>query len=249
MPNETQSEIASQEPDQSAGASRLGDSRPRPANASRETAICPNCGKTYRPGVLVCPQCGIVLSNRLKTKFREEPVTMSPTCPNCGQVHRRGDPVCRVCGATLNTFKAPLRDDTTDFTAELPDLSGNSEVCAKLSNIQVMQTPIFAEVDGLELMLPFTESVIIGRRSGRSGEGQPDIDLTPFGALEKGVSRRHIEIKRKGTLVLVTDIGSANGTWLNGQRLIANGERLLHHGDELQLSHLKLRVSFSQLNA
>ncbi len=52
------------------------------------------------------------------------------------------------------------------------------------------------------------------------------------------------------TIVLRTTVdASANGTWLNGQRLLVNGERLLRHGDEVQLSHLKLRVRYAPQNA
>jgi len=47
----------------------------------------------------------------------------------------------------------------------------------------------------------------------------PEIDLTDELALEAGVSRRHACIYRRGNDVEVEDLGSINGTLLNGKRL------------------------------
>ncbi len=47
------------------------------------------------------------------------------------------------------------------------------------------------------------------------------------------VSRRHAELRlTKGGQVAVRDLGSGNGTWLNGERIF--GERVLRQGDQLQ---------------
>jgi FHA domain len=214
-----------------------------------ESHACPNCGLVCRPGELVCLRCGVVFTNRLKTKLREDPIIEPPTCANCGQVYHFGEPVCRICGSVLSDFKPHRQDDTSELATGLASGSDPSKAASAVGAAQFVQTPIFLEIDGIQLMLPPVEVIIVGRFSGTASDLQPDIDLNSFGAHEKGVSRRHVRIKRKGTLVLVTDIGSANGTWLNGQRLLVNGERLLRQGDELQLSHLKLRVKYSPLHA
>lgn len=54
------------------------------------------------------------------------------------------------------------------------------------------------------------------------------------------VSRRHAEIRRRGSYLLVFDTGSFNGTYLNGARI--DDEALLAHGEELQVG--KFRLSF-----
>ena len=60
----------------------------------------------------------------------------------------------------------------------------------------------------------------IGRADPDSGFS-PELDLTPFGALERGVSRRHATIQwAEGGYVLI-DQHSNNGTWLEGARLVA----------------------------
>jgi pSer/pThr/pTyr-binding forkhead associated (FHA) protein len=53
------------------------------------------------------------------------------------------------------------------------------------------------------------------------------------------VSRRHCCLALDGDRVIVRDLGSTNGTWLNGQRV---GEGLLRPGDELSVAHLRFRL-------
>jgi hypothetical protein len=80
---------------------------------------------------------------------------------------------------------------------------------------------------------------------GRISEGQPimpDIDLSPYQAYAAGVSRLHAVIKRSGSSVVFMDLGSANGTFLNGSRLAPNEEQSLHHGDIISLGKMRIQV-------
>lgn len=54
------------------------------------------------------------------------------------------------------------------------------------------------------------------------------------------VSRKHCELFEKKGLLLVKDLGSANGTYVNGQKV--DGQRVLEPGDELMIGQVKLRV-------
>jgi hypothetical protein len=85
---------------------------------------------------------------------------------------------------------------------------------------------------------------------GRISEGQPimpDIDLSPYQAYAAGVSRLHAVIKREGGRIIFIDLGSANGTYINGKRLIPNVEQILNHGDIVALGKLKLQVLFKNI--
>lgn len=62
----------------------------------------------------------------------------------------------------------------------------------------------------------------VGRSDPRSSH-QPDVALD-----DDAISRRHLEIRRAGEGFVVVDVGSTNGTWLNGQELAP------HHGHPLQ---------------
>lgn len=53
-----------------------------------------------------------------------------------------------------------------------------------------------------------------------------------------GVSRAHAVFERFGDTWCVRDLGSRNGTFVNGERII--GERALHSGDEILLGRLRL---------
>lgn len=84
---------------------------------------------------------------------------------------------------------------------------------------------------------------VLGRASA---DRRPDIDLTGYDAVEMGVSRRHVRISRQFGTALIEDLGSLNGTFLNGERLLPHQSRVLRHDDELQLGRLVLRVSFER---
>ncbi|MDX2643224.1 FHA domain-containing protein [Streptomyces sp. PA03-1a] len=58
---------------------------------------------------------------------------------------------------------------------------------------------------------------------------------------EEGVSRRHAAMNRAGSHVVLSDLGSTNGTYLNGTLLDA--PRPLHDGDLLRIGHVELRLS------
>ncbi len=56
-------------------------------------------------------------------------------------------------------------------------------------------------------------------------------------------SRLHAEIRRRGDSFWISDLGSANGTLINGMRLTSQVQHPLHDGDELQLGRVRIRVA------
>ncbi|MDQ7027015.1 MAG: FHA domain-containing protein [Anaerolineae bacterium] len=85
------------------------------------------------------------------------------------------------------------------------------------------------------------ESVILGRLSSGS---LVDVDLTPFHAVDFGVSRQHAMISPDGEGFMVKDLDSSNGTALNGLRLEPNKSYKLHDGDMLFLGRMALTIRF-----
>jgi len=87
--------------------------------------------------------------------------------------------------------------------------------------------------------------VIIGRSTGNSAMA-PDIDMAELGAAELGVSRLHLSMmyESDANAVRVYDLGSANGSYINGQKLHPKEVRMLRNGDELRLGRLILSVSY-----
>jgi hypothetical protein len=159
------------------------------------------------------------------------------SCPVCGLSNRPGELACSRCGTILNsTGKTRALGPDEDPITQASWPTGDVIVSA--------QEPLVLEINNQELPIPVAEVVTLGRTSDIVDELSPDIDLTPYGAGDMGVSRMHIKIKRKNILIYVADTGSTNGTLLNGRRLIPNAERLLRNGDELQLGRLKMKVRF-----
>ena len=80
---------------------------------------------------------------------------------------------------------------------------------------------------------------------GRSSEDQPilpDVDLAPYHAYEYGVSRLHASIKIEQPFALLIDFGSANGTQLNGQKLLPDKPYPITHGDIFTLGKMKIQL-------
>ena len=71
-----------------------------------------------------------------------------------------------------------------------------------------------------------------------------EVDLTPYGALDRGVSRVHAQIHLHQDHLYVTDLNSTNGTYLAGKRLPADTPTLLRKGDELLVGRLAIQVLF-----
>jgi pSer/pThr/pTyr-binding forkhead associated (FHA) protein len=94
-----------------------------------------------------------------------------------------------------------------------------------------------------EITLDEDQSVIVGRVDLGTGF-RPGVDLTPYDAQKRGVSREHIRLHLKDQHLYVTDLGSSNGTVLGGTRLTPQQPVMLHNGDELLLGGLAVKVLF-----
>jgi Protein of unknown function (DUF3662)/FHA domain len=55
--------------------------------------------------------------------------------------------------------------------------------------------------------------------------------------LDQGVSRRHVDVQFDGNFATVYDLGSTNGTGVNGHDV---GSQLLRHGDVVRIGHTRL---------
>jgi pSer/pThr/pTyr-binding forkhead associated (FHA) protein len=92
-----------------------------------------------------------------------------------------------------------------------------------------------------ELEVSLAKSIRLGR-SDPTQNMLPEVDLSDDLAMEHGVSREHLGIFCRGTDVMVEDLGSTNGTLLNGNRLDPYMPEPLKNGDQLQLGRLLVEV-------
>lgn len=87
-------------------------------------------------------------------------------------------------------------------------------------------------------------SLVLGRDDYFGGDQQPDFDLTPFGAVERGVSRRHARLHLQNQTLYVTDLGSTNGTFMGDTQLPPGVPTPFDKGKKLMLARLPLRVLY-----
>ena len=55
--------------------------------------------------------------------------------------------------------------------------------------------------------------------------------------LDQGISRRHLDIQFDGNFATAYDLGSTNGTAVNGHEV---GSQVLRHGDVIRIGHTRL---------
>jgi len=162
-------------------------------------------------------------------------------CQNCETRNREGYLYCEMCGL-------PLDDKMRDRTSTRNLDRGNRALSAKATWGTARLTPtseVMLHISDQEesLKLEIVQRSLVGREDDTS-DNHPDVDLVPFGGLEKGVSRVHAAIERSEDTLTIIDMGSSNGTFLNGQRLVSNQPRVLRDGDEIRFGKLVTRIYF-----
>jgi len=99
---------------------------------------------------------------------------------------------------------------------------------------------LLVEADNQEFDLSGKDNIVIGREDPASNI-YPDIDLTPHGGEEGGVSRKHARIFVQNGQYMVEDQDSTNFTFVNRQRLAARTPTPLNDNDEVRLGRVLLR--------
>lgn len=116
--------------------------------------------------------------------------------------------------AQLEQREREIFNQITRARAELERLNG------ELGNLaQVTVTPQYelTFAGGQRVALPSGDAVLM---IGCADTGvTPDVDLTPFGGTASGASRRHATLNSTQGQWTITDLGSTNGTFVNGTRI------------------------------
>jgi pSer/pThr/pTyr-binding forkhead associated (FHA) protein len=165
---------------------------------------------------------------------------------------------CHVCHASVyyGTLFCPeccarVSEDTSAPTNALP-----AEKAADMIRPRSAESPHAPLASGDSIALKVAGNNVgiplFGQQEyilGRAEKGQaviPDIDLNRFGAHEKGVSRLHCHLRFEGNSLLAIDLGSANGTFINDNRVLPDHPATLSDGDILRLGNLIIEVTRQQ---
>lgn len=163
------------------------------------------------------------------------------TCPYCGQPYRAGMLFCEDCGQQL--FSGD--DDTLSHMTRRPvqmqppqRLMGHIPRRDEYKSVQV-----YVQDARMPIIIQPCKRTLLGR-SDRDSETCPDIDLTAYGAREKGVSRIHAALECRDDAPVIVDLDSTNGVTINGYPLSRGASHVLHDGDEIQFGHLMTHIYF-----
>jgi pSer/pThr/pTyr-binding forkhead associated (FHA) protein len=167
------------------------------------------------------------------------------TCRHCHAQQLDGVLFCAECGASLFENSA-RRESTVSLGQPLPGGSQplqSSAVAIPPAPPAVAQLLISLVVlnSGRRMTLDGGDELLVGRKDNARGIF-PDVDLGLDGGYDAGVSRRHAIITPRESGWMIEDLGSANGTFVNGKQVPSNTPVPLRSGDELKFGTLLLRV-------
>lgn len=215
------------------GAPAAAAQAPAAVNAPADASLCPQCGSAVIPGEAFCDECGAPL------------LVPAPAAQQVGSgippqsAYPAPQPVVPppVVPPTLapNPAPPPVPAPSAPPAGRLSPLAG----AATRSSFAAGNLLIPAR--SVSLPLPAAEQVVIGRTDAISGV-YPDIDLTPYEGIERGVGRRHVRLTLQQGQAFIEDLSSTNGTYLNGQRIPSRMPYPINSSDELRLGTLVLRL-------
>ncbi|HVB75568.1 MAG TPA: FHA domain-containing protein [Ktedonobacteraceae bacterium] len=191
------------------------------------SAFCDECGEPLASSapVAVAPQAAPAAA----------PDAGSQVCPSCGALSPAGEAFCSNCGSMLGGA-APVATATA-----APDSSPVLAAPAPVAPVAPALTArLIVEADNQEFDLSGKDTIVIGREDAVSNIF-PDVDLTPHGGEEGGVSRMHARIFVENGQYMLEDENSTNFTFLNRQKLAGKTPTALHDNDEIKLGRVLLR--------
>lgn len=200
-----------------------------PANSTGAAGLrsCSQCGTIVIPGEAFCDSCGAPLLG---------PTTSAPSKPAAPNLPYGGvPPQPNYPAPQPSTFKPSAPPPVQSFQPA-PVAPSSAPGRSILAPAQ-----LFMPEEGRAIKLPEASQVIIGRIDSMSSF-TPDIDLTPYGAFENGVGRRHLQLSVQGGQIIAEDLGSKNGSFINGKKLSPHSPYQLRNGDELCLGTLVMRL-------
>lgn len=150
---------------------------------------------------------------------------------------------CHACGADLpeGAKLCPVgAQDCPVITPGPTTVSGDTTAAIDVGVLD----PV-AEVDGETVLPPGSGVLVVVRGPNAGSRFLLDRDVTTIGRHPDShvflddvtVSRRHAEVRRTPKGLVLTDLGSLNGTYVAGERV---DDLQLSTGDELQVGRFKM---------
>jgi hypothetical protein len=98
--------------------------------------------------------------------------------------------------------------------------------------------------------LPVGKTILLGRSANPDDLVYDElIALDDYAGYLRGVSRNHVLLRRTASALSIVDLGSRNGTFINGKKLKAFEPYTLAEIDEIQLGYLNIKLSLQTQRA
>ena len=159
-------------------------------------------------------------------------------CENCKSQEPNGAVFCSECGAQLFQINP---DQTHEFDIEPEGVLRVPSTEEQAPKQVISRVSLHLLESGIILDFSERSEYTLGRLS-ENQPIEPDIDLSPYKAFDNGVSRLHAVIKQSAAKVVLVDLGSSNGTYINGLRIPPHVDYSMQHGDILALGKLKMQL-------
>ena len=168
-------------------------------------------------------------------------------CTQCGHINPHGALYCEKCFALLlDTHPVSSQTMTIDpSTLGLAVQAKRSQVTDRLAQAEKLNphtVALYVASRSEPLIVVVVQQAILGRVAPHDAHVR--IDLSHYDGLDKGVSRQHATLKRTNNKLMIEDLGSSNGTWLNGELLQPYQPATLVSGARLRLGQLELEIYF-----
>lgn len=195
--------------------------------------ICPTCEHVNPEGASNCEEC-----------FTPLPIIIQ--CPQCGESVQNDAVFCGNCGYNLQKPVQEAEVPTSQPFKATEEPDGNVEVIEfqELPTVPPQQeeeiTPIvpvsqiFLHHVQTDRKFEIQSSLTIIHLGRPNDEIPPDLDLSGLPNADV-VSRIHADMRLEADGYYLEDMGSANGTYVNGQRLLQGNRHLLTPGDRFSL--------------
>jgi DNA-directed RNA polymerase subunit RPC12/RpoP len=161
-------------------------------------------------------------------------------CPHCGKPNLKNDFICATCSKLLDI---PPQEKATRVLMHTANLEGLRDDYFDANSTLVLR------LRGQEKSFQLTASQLApGQVVGRSSTGynsKVQLDLSKFQGEDLGVSRRHATLTYdpQDKTVRLADMRSANGTYVNGQKLHSGEVRVLRHGDRIRFGKMEIGIT------
>ena len=220
---------------------------------------CPQCGAQNLPGLAYCETCG--------TPLPQQPAAaagVSAAPQDAGQSSPGPSPTAPpsappdVAAAAMPQPVMPADQPPAapDAGVPSPAAAGANVVAADQDTAApptIPPAPAVPAAGASTLTITFPSGQAYTMQGdeanvGRSDAAQnwhPELDVIPYGggAPDLGVSRHQARLVRQNGDFAVVDVGSTNGTYVNGHAVPYNQPTPLHDGDTLSFGALNTHIS------